>query len=180
MGERELIARVLERDPLAEREFYDLHVDRVYRLAYRLAGDDELAQEFTQDTFIRAFERLDRFRGDAGLATWLHAITVSVALNGLRKVRRQRERETDLDDNLVHPEAAMHARFTLKHRLARAIDALPDQHRTAFLMHYMEGYSHSEIGTVLAVATGTSKSLVSRACTRLRAALADTSRGFLC
>jgi RNA polymerase sigma-70 factor (ECF subfamily) len=152
----------------------------VYRLAYRLAGDDELAQEFTQDTFIRAFERLDRFRGDAGLATWLHAITVSVALNGLRKVRRQRERETDLDDNLVHPEAAMHARFTLKHRLARAIDALPDQHRTAFLMHYMEGYSHSEIGTVLAVATGTSKSLVSRACTRLRAALADTSRGFLC
>src|SRR5438094_4219562 len=98
VDERELIARVRAGDGLAERALYDAHVDRVYRLAYRLAGDDELAREFTQDTFVRAFERLGAFRGEAKLSTWLYAIATSVVLNGLRKVKRFRQRETDLDE----------------------------------------------------------------------------------
>ena len=88
MDERELIAKVRAGDGAAERALYDAHVDRVYRLAYRLAGDDELAREFTQDTFVRAFDRLGAFRGEAKLSTWLHAIATSVVLNGLRKVKR--------------------------------------------------------------------------------------------
>src|SRR6266700_1384507 len=88
VDERELIARVRAGEPAAERALYDAHVDRVYRLAYRLAGDDELAREFTQDTFVRAFERLSSFRGEAKLSTWMHAIATSVVLNGLRKVKR--------------------------------------------------------------------------------------------
>src|SRR5205809_6539526 len=96
VDERELIARVRAGDGAAERALYDAHVDRVYRLAYRLAGDDDLAREFTQDTFVRAFDRLGTFRGEAKLSTWLHAIATSVVLNGLRKVKRFRQRETDL------------------------------------------------------------------------------------
>ena len=67
MDEREVIARVRAGDGAAERALYEAHVDRVYRLAYRMAGDDELAREFTQETFIRAFERLASFRGEAAL-----------------------------------------------------------------------------------------------------------------
>jgi RNA polymerase sigma-70 factor (ECF subfamily) len=66
----------VEGDPAAERSLYDAHVDRIYRLAYRMTGDDDLAQEFTQETFIRAFDRLKQFRGDAALSTWLHSIAV--------------------------------------------------------------------------------------------------------
>src|SRR5438034_8940032 len=62
VDERELIARVRAGDGLAERALYDAHVNRVYRLAYRLAGDDDLARDFTQETFIRAFDRLPAFR----------------------------------------------------------------------------------------------------------------------
>src|SRR5215471_17407416 len=91
---RILIERVRAGDPRAERELYDSHVDRVYRLAYRLAGDDELARDFTQETFIRAFDRLDTFRGDSRFSTWLHAIATSVALNGLRKTKRFRTQTT--------------------------------------------------------------------------------------
>jgi len=98
VDESALIARVRAGDGAAERALYDTHVDRVYRLAYRLSGDDELAREFTQDTFVRAFERLGSFRGEARLSTWLHAITTSVVLNGLRKVKRFRRRETDLTE----------------------------------------------------------------------------------
>jgi len=96
VDERELIARVRAGDALAERALYDAHVDRVFRLAYRLAGDDDLARDFTQETFIRAFERLDGFRGEAALSTWLYTIATTVTLNGLRKLKR-RGREIELD-----------------------------------------------------------------------------------
>ena len=173
MDDRELVARVRAGDGAAERALYDRHVDRVYRLAYRLAGDDDLAREFTQETFIRAFERLDTFRGDAALATWLHSIATSVALNGLRKVKRFRQREADLDDASGVAGARRHAEPDLKLRLTQAIDALPIGYRTVFVMHDVEGYTHQEIGAALGVETGTSKAQLSRARARLREALAD-------
>ncbi|HUP88147.1 MAG TPA: sigma factor, partial [Longimicrobiales bacterium] len=81
MSDNELIARVLAGDESAERALYDAHVDRVYRLAYRLAGDADLAQDFAQEAFVRAFSRLREFQGRSAFGTWLHAITVSVSLN---------------------------------------------------------------------------------------------------
>ncbi len=173
MDERELIARVRAGDGAAERALYDAHVDRVYRLAYRLAGDDALAREFTQDTFVRAFERLSSFRGEAKLSTWMHAIATSVVLNGLRKVKRLRQRETDLDDAVGLSGARREAEPDLKRRLARAIDDLPEGYRTVFVMHDVEGYTHEEIGDTLGIETGTSKAQLSRARARLRETLAD-------
>ena len=173
MDERELIARVRAGDGVAERALYDAHVDRVYRLTYRLAGDDELAREFTQDTFVRAFERLGGFRGEAKLSTWLHAIATSVVLNGLRKVKRFRQRETNLDDAAATSAAGRRAEPDLKRRLAQAIDGLPDGYRMVFVMHDVEGYTHEEIGATLGIETGTSKAQLSRARAKLRNALAD-------
>ncbi|HEV8264474.1 MAG TPA: sigma-70 family RNA polymerase sigma factor [Gemmatimonadales bacterium] len=173
MDERDLINRVRAGDGAAERALYDAHVDRVYRLAYRLAGDDALAQDFTQETFIRAFERLGAFRGESALSTWLHAITTSVVLNGLRKVKRFRQREADLDDAHGVSGARREAEPDLKVRLNRAIDALPEGYRTVFVMHDVEGYTHEEIGAALGVETGTSKAQLSRARAKLREALAD-------
>jgi RNA polymerase sigma-70 factor (ECF subfamily) len=173
VDERELIARVRTGDGAAERALYDAHVDRVYRLAYRLAGDDDLAREFTQDTFIRAFERLGSFREEAKLSTWLHAIATSVVLNGLRKVKQFRQRETDLDDASAISGGRRAAEPDLKRRLALAIDGLPEGYRTVFLMHDVEGYTHEEIGASLGIESGTSKAQLSRARAKLRDALAD-------
>lgn len=173
MDERELITRVRAGDGAAERALYAAHVDRVYRLAFRLAGDDSLAQDFTQETFIRAFSKLGSFRGDAAFSTWLHTITTTVVLNGLRKVRRFRQRETDIDDAHGVGTAARESEPDLKTRLKRAIDELPDGYRTVFLMHDVEGYTHEEIGAALGVETGTSKAQLSRARAKLRVALAD-------
>ena len=161
MDESALIARVRAGDGAAERALYDTHVDRVYRLAYRLSGDDELAREFTQDTF------------EARLSTWLYAITTSVVLNGLRKVKRFRRRETDLTEATGVSRPGRQAEPDLKRRLAVAIDGLPDGYRTVFVMHDVEGYTHEEIGAALGIETGTSKAQLSRARARLREALAD-------
>src|ERR671915_1344519 len=95
--ETRLIARVLAGDRRAGRELYDAHVQRVYRLVFRLCGDEDLAQEFTQEAFIRAFDRLNRFRGDSALSTWLYRIAVTVTSNGMRKVRRLRGRGSEID-----------------------------------------------------------------------------------
>jgi RNA polymerase sigma-70 factor (ECF subfamily) len=173
VDETQLIARVRAGDSTAERALYDAHVDRVYRLAYRLAGDDSLAQDFTQETFIRAFDRLGTFRGESAFSTWLHAITTTVVLNGLRKVKRFRQRETDIEDAHGLGVARREADPDLKVRLTKAIDELPDGYRTVFLMHDVEGYTHEEIGAALGVETGTSKAQLSRARAKLRIALAD-------
>src|SRR5882762_8500561 len=92
--ERALIARVIDGDRVAARDLYDAHAPRVHRLAFRLTGDEESARELTQDTFIRAFAQLARFRGESAFSTWLHRVTLSVASNSRRKERR-REREID-------------------------------------------------------------------------------------
>ena len=174
MGDSELIQRVLAGDELAERALYDAHVDRVYRLAYRLAGNDaDLAQDFTQETFVRAFSKLKEFQGRAAFSTWLHAITVSVSLNGLRKVKRNREREVELDDVTPVAFTAREAEPDLKQRLKKAIAALPEHYRAVFVMYDMEGFSHEEIGSALNVPVGTSKARLSRARERLREQLAD-------
>jgi len=169
LSERELIERVLRGDGSAERELYDRHVDRVYRLAYRLAdGDGDLARDFTQDVFVRAFDRLRDFRGDAALSTWLYSITVSVALNGMRRVRRWRSREADLTEATSIGQGNGAIEPDLRSRLQLAIQRLPMKYRVVFLMFDVEGYTHDEIGAALGMPTGTSKARLARARARLR------------
>ena len=163
-----LVARVLAGDPDAERDLYDAHVDRVYRLVYRMVGDSDLAADYTQDTFIRTFERLAGFRGESALSTWIHSIAVSVVYNGQRKVRRLRTREVDLEHAEPVAVTTRHADPDLKVRLASAIDGLPEGYRTVFLMHDVEGFTHVEIGAALGIQEGTSKAQLSRARAKLR------------
>jgi RNA polymerase sigma-70 factor, ECF subfamily len=171
--EQQLISRVRAGDPAAQRELYDAHVDRVYRLAYRLAGDDELAQDFTQLTFIRAFEQIAGFRAESSLSTWLHSIGVSVALNGLRKVKRLHTREASLEEAEMVGSVAREADPDLKERLRKAIDGLSEKFRTVFLMHDVEGFTHEEIGEFLKIPAGTSKTRLFQARGKLRQELAD-------
>ena len=169
----ELIARVVAGDAAAERELYETYVDRIFRLTFRLAGDDELARDFTQATFIRAFEKIGSFRGESSLSTWLHSIGVSVALNGLRKAKRIKTREAPMEEGMTVGAMPVEAEPDLKERMVRAIDSLSDKYRTVFVMHDVEGYTHDEIGGTLNIPIGTSKSHLFQARTKLRAALAD-------
>jgi len=173
VNERQLIAAAVAGEVTAQRMLYDQHVDRVYRLAFRLAGEDDLARDFTQETFIRAFQRLKDFRSDSSFGTWIHTIAMSVSLNGLRKVKRFRTRESPLDDALTIGVATRRSEPDLKERLRQAIDALPEGYRTVFVMHDVEGYTHEEIAGALGVQPGTSKAQLFRARAKLREALAD-------
>lgn len=172
MEQSQLIARVLAGEEAAERELYQANVDRVYRLVYRMVGDADAAAEYTQDAFVRTFDRLGTFRGESALSTWITAIAISVVYNGQRKLKRIRSREVDLEHAEPVAVSGRAAEPDLKRRLAAAINDLPEGYRTVFLMHDVEGYTHEEIGMALGIQEGTSKAQLSRARARLRGSLA--------
>jgi RNA polymerase sigma-70 factor (ECF subfamily) len=144
-----------------------------------MAGEDDLAKDFTQEAFLRAYQRLDQFRGDAAFSTWLHSIAVSVALNGLRKVDRHRKRERSLEDAAHVSPGNAPSEPGVRERIEGAVDDLPDIYKTVFLMHDLEGYSHGEIAKTLGVAEGTSKARLSRARAKLREALGDAMQEYV-
>jgi len=173
VNDLQLVTRVVAGEAAAERELYETYVDRIYRLSFRIAGDDELARDFTQATFIRAFEKIGSFRGESSLSTWLHSIGMSVALNGLRKTKRLRKREAPIEEGLTVGSTRREAEPDLKEKMARAIESLSEKYRVVFLMHDVEGFTHEEISGVLKIPVGTSKSHLFQARSKLRVALAD-------
>ena len=191
MEERELIARVRAGDGAAERALYDAHVDRVYRLAYRLAGDDQLAREFTQDTFVRAFERLASFRGEAKLSTWLTRIVVNEALERRRRAARRRRQLDSQGVSFIesYREALMRGsesspgpeQAVMRTELARVIEAaiarLPEVFRPAFVLREIEGLSVAETAAALGLAEATVRTRIHRARLRLQADLAPEMEG---
>ncbi|MBY0491392.1 MAG: sigma-70 family RNA polymerase sigma factor [Gemmatimonadaceae bacterium] len=167
-----LVARVRACEQAAERELFDQYAPGIYRLIYRLTGRAEQAQDWTQDTFIRAFSRLHQFRGEASLATWLRTIAVSVTRNRMETVLRREQYAASMEEaeSVASPETATDP--DLRERLEAAIAALPAGTRAVYVLHDLEGYTHDEISAQLGIVEGTSKSQLSKARARLRAALA--------
>jgi RNA polymerase sigma-70 factor (ECF subfamily) len=168
-----LIERARRGDASAHRALYDTHVDRIYRLTYRLTGREHLARELTQDTFVRAFGRLRGFRGDSAFGTWLHTIAVSITLNELRRLKRERLREAPYEDALTVTDSVPYSDPLLRDKLMTAVNELPEGCRAVFMMHDSEGFTHQEIAAALGVTEGTSKAQLSRARGKLRVALAE-------
>lgn len=171
--ERSLIARAVVGDRAAARELYNQHAPRVHRLTYRFCGDADLAADLTQDVFVLVFRELPKFRGESAFSTWIHRVAVTVSLNAMRKVKRLREREADLEEARFHEEKSGDIDPDLRSRLKAAIDALPDGLRLALVMHTIEGYTHAEVAGALGIAEGTSKARVFEARAKLRASLGD-------
>jgi RNA polymerase sigma-70 factor (ECF subfamily) len=171
--QRALIERACRGDATAHRALYDTHVERIYRLACRLIGVEHLAREVTQDTFVRAFASIEGFRGESAFGTWLHTIAVSLSLNEIRRIKRERARHAPLDDAMALAASAPYSDPVLREKVMAAVNDLPEGCRTVFMMHDAEGYTHEEIGAALGVTTGTSKAQLARARGKLRVALAQ-------
>ena len=172
----ELLELASEGDARAIRALYDRFAPRVYAVVRRIAGDDDLAQDYAQEAWIRAIRALPTFRGDARFSTWLHRIAVNAALQAVRKskTRTKREAPAAMDGGRDHDIAVLPKQGDafLQRRLAGALDELPDGMRRVLILHDVEGYTHEEIGEVLGVTSGTSKSQLSKARTKMREMLA--------
>jgi RNA polymerase sigma-70 factor (ECF subfamily) len=171
--ERELIRLASEGDARAIRTLYDRYAPRVYAIVRRIAADDDLAQDYAQEAWIRAIRALPTFRGDARFSTWLHRIAVNAALQALRRSDTRTRREGPAPEQL--PVAPRHTDTLLRKRLESALDRLPEGMRQVLILHDVEGYTHEEIGDVLGVTSGTSKSQLFKARAKMREMLATLS-----
>jgi RNA polymerase sigma-70 factor (ECF subfamily) len=171
--DRELASAVTRSgDETAFRALYRRHTPALYRLALRLGGGDApWAEELVQRTWIRAVEHLAGFAWRSSLSTWLGGTAVNIARELWREARTRRE--TALEDEGGPSALPWPGRLAAEERmdLERAIERLPDGYRQVLVLHDLEGYTHEEIGRLLGIEAGTSKSQLSRARLRLRAAL---------
>lgn len=182
MNESDCIRRARDGDSAAIRELYQRYSPRVFAVVRRLAGDDALAEDWAQEAWVRAFRALPGFRGDARFSTWLHRIAVNSALHGRRGRERRVGRETELKADAVQSTRGDQA--VLRVSLQRALDTLPAGMRQIVVLHDVEGYTHEEIGEMLGIAAGTSKSQLFKARARLRSVLQSSreaeTEGELC
>jgi RNA polymerase sigma-70 factor, ECF subfamily len=170
------IALAAAGDRRAFERVYRAHVDRVYSICVRMTADRVMAEELTQDTFVRAWEKLNLFRGESTFATWIHRLTVNVVLNARKSDTRLRRRvpvSTDEREDEAGVEAPAPLTFAPGEwmDIEQAIARLPTGARRVFVLHDVEGYRHEEIGEMLGITAGGSKAQLHRARMLLREAL---------
>jgi RNA polymerase sigma-70 factor (ECF subfamily) len=177
-----VVARVKAGDHEAFRHLVERHSRSVFRLAYRLTGHEQDAEDVVQETFLRAFRQIRRFEARSSFATWLYRITVNCSHDLLRQRPRAGTRPS-LDD----PELGLTAGLAdgsvsadplrelasrrIDERVRSAMRELSDQERSAFVMRHFEGLSIDEIGRALDLKTSAAKHSVFRAVQKLRRAL---------
>ncbi len=170
-GADSLVARAARGDAGAFETLYRQNVGRVYALCMRMTANPALAEDLTQEAFIRAWEKLHTFRGKAAFSTWLHRVAANVVLSRRRSDARRTSRVVEQEDVTYHPDPRDRTNRGPAVDLETAIAALPEGARTIFVLYDIEGYQHAEIAEMTGLATGTSKAQLHRARKLLREAL---------
>ena len=165
------VRQAAQGDRWAFERVYRAHVSRVYAICVRMNGRRDGADELTQDVFIRAWDKLPQFRGEAAFSTWLHRLAVNVILESRRSNRRHANRYADEPDDDTHEPRIELPAIGDQLDLARAMATLPPGARAVFALHDVEGYKHEEIAQMLGITAGGSKAQLHRARHLLRDAL---------
>jgi RNA polymerase sigma-70 factor, ECF subfamily len=160
---KELVRRSRDGDTEAFEALYRDHVGPVYALCLRMTGDRERANELTQDVFVTAWRKLSSFRGDAALATWLHAIACNVVRQSRRSETRRQARFAEDDDLDSHAGGAEGVSTEARIDLERALAKLPPRARRALILHDIHGYRCREVAEITGTAVGTIQAHVHRA-----------------
>ena len=165
------VQRAANGDHDAFERLYRGHVGRVYALAFRMVGEDQ-ADDLTQEVFIRAWSKLDQFKGQSQFGTWLHRLAVNHILSRRATLRKREARHAGGEGLLSRVVAPRKRASAAALDLDTAMKCLPTRAKQVFVMYDVEGYSHDEIADALGVSVGTSKSQLHRARMLLREQLA--------
>jgi RNA polymerase sigma-70 factor (ECF subfamily) len=178
-----LVEALRRRDSTAAERLLETYGDRVYRLALRITGNEQDAEEVVQDAFWSVLRHIDTFRGESLLGSWIYRITANTAYQKLRRAAHQRDEISldlvlpILDDGHHHldPSGDWSAEIDdpaiqseLRDVLASAIDELPINHRAVLVLHDVEGLSMAEVAATLGITLATAKTTGHRARLRLR------------
>ena len=172
MSAGDLIARCQAGDVEAFEALYRQHAARLYTLACRMAGSAEDGEDLLQEIFLQVYRKLGSFKGDSAVGTWLYRLALNHCLDYVRSRQAKMSKLTEtLDADTSFEPTARRETPIARLDLERAIELLPEGCREAFVLHDVEGFDHREVGKLLGIAEGTSKSQVFKARMKLRASL---------
>jgi RNA polymerase sigma-70 factor (ECF subfamily) len=160
-SERADVALAAAGDQGAFERLYRLHAARVHSLVRRMVASEGDADELTQDVFVRVWQRLSSYRGDAAFGTWLHRLAVNLVINWQRSATRSRRLFSDDAEVELTPARSRSPESVMD--LENALGMLPAGARRVFVLHDVEGFRHEEIAGMLGVTTGTTKAQLHRA-----------------
>src|SRR5512143_4062280 len=164
-NENELVKKAQQGDSTGFRQLFDTNVSRIYAFCLRMSTNPQLAEEITQDVFVKAWENLNKFRGESKFTTWLHSIAVNEFLTQKRTEKRFMQRFVQTDDVLKYDRQGERPEyhFNTNIDLENAISVLPEQAKAVLILHDIEGYQHKEIAEMINIEVGTSKAHLHRA-----------------
>lgn len=164
MDELSLIAGCKRGESLARKELYELHAPAMMSVCMRYVSDRETAKDLLQDGFIKVFTKIDTYSGTGSFQGWMRRVFVTTALEHLRRndALRSSSNIDEYDDAVENIEASALERLSANELLA-CINELPNGYRTVFNLFAIEGYSHSEIASMLNISESTSRSQFIRA-----------------
>lgn len=175
MDEKQLLKDCVEGDLKAQKRFYDAFAPKMFAVCLRYANDHDTAQDYLQEAFIRVFAHLDRFRFEGSLEGWVRKVVVNTALEKIRKVDIfKKSVEIDKINPVEYETNELQDQINAT-ELLQLIQSLPTGFRTVFNLYAIEGYTHQEIGKLLDISEGTSKSQYARAKQWLRQRLEKRS-----
>lgn len=177
--EATLVQRAVGHNPEAFGRLYDIHVDRVYRHIYYRVGNEQDAEDLTQQVFLKAWQAIDRYKRKASpFIAWLMTISHNVVVDfyRTRKDKSYLEAEVLADGSALSPEGAAEASFE-QQRLRRAILQLGGDEQQVVILRFMEGFEFSEIASLIDKKEGNVRVILHRALVKLRSILEKEKEG---
>ncbi len=172
--ESDLIKGCIEGNRRMQEELYGRFSPRMYAVCLRYAGNAEEAEDILQEGFIKVFKKLDSFRGEGSFEGWVRRIFVNTAIEHFRR-KRYLQPVTDKEENTIEGNSLSALDGLAEKDILSLVQQLSPGYRTVFNMYVVEGYTHKEIGDMLGISEGTSKSQLSRA----KVILQDMVRAFI-
>lgn len=158
-----LVKECLKNNRAAQKQLYHLHAPAMLGVCYRYTKSLADAEDVLQESFLRVFNYLHQYKGDGELGAWIRRIVVTTALNYLKRNAKY-QHDLVFDKIEMHPVADDNPGEILDTKeLAALIQQLPTGYQAIFNLHAVEGYSHVEIGALLGITDGTSRSQYARA-----------------
>ena len=183
------ISRARQGDPEAFRLLVERHSRAIFRVAYRMTGNEHDADDVVQETFLRAYRQIDKFEERANFSTWVHRIAINCSLDLLRaRGRHDKHHAGNVEDedmsrmlqtNDPQPDRLMLSAELQRHVVA-ALERLSGNERTAFVLRHYEGMPVEEIGKTLGIQVNAAKHTIFRAVKKLRESLEPFARSTPC
>ena len=171
--DKDLVYKIKNKDINSFEEIYNKYIGKIYALSLRMSGDPIVAEELCQDIFIRAWEKIETFKGLSSFYTWLYRLAVNHILGHHRIRSRKKEYEMQVENiyNLSLADERKNVDIETSIELEKAIALLPAKARQVLVLFDIEDYSHEEISDIMNISIGTSKAQLHRARKLLRRVL---------